>query len=55
MDPGREPRFSDLAKFVDEKSRVASSMYCVDLTKENSQNERASLVRIKMMGSRSQL
>ena len=44
MDPGREPRFSDLAKFVDEKSRVASSMYCVDLTKENSQSkyERAS-------------
>ena len=38
MDPGREPRFSDLAKFVDEKSRVASSMFGVDLTKENSQS-----------------
>ena len=44
MDPGREPRISDLAKFVDEKSRVASSMYGVDLTKEDSQSkyERAS-------------
>ena len=38
MNPGREPCFSDLAKFVDEKSRVASSMYSVDLTKENSQS-----------------
>ncbi|VDI64456.1 Hypothetical predicted protein [Mytilus galloprovincialis] len=28
---GREPRFSDLAKFVDEKSRIASSMYGYDL------------------------
>ena len=37
--PGREPRFSDLAKFVDEKSRVASSMYGVDLTRENSQSK----------------
>ena len=34
---GREPRFSDLAKFVDEKSRIASSMYGLDLTRENSQ------------------
>ena len=44
MDPGREPHISDLAKFVDEKSRAASSMYGVDLTKENSQSkyERAS-------------
>ena len=44
MDPGMEPRFSDLAKFVEKKSRVASSMYGVDLTKENSQSkyERAS-------------
>ena len=33
-DPGRDPRFSDLAKFVDERSRVANSMYGVDLTKE---------------------
>ena len=37
--PGREPRFSDLANFVDEKSPVASSMYGVDLTKENSQSK----------------
>ncbi|CAC5361142.1 unnamed protein product [Mytilus coruscus] len=28
---GREPGFSDLAKFVDEKSRIASSMYGYDL------------------------
>ena len=38
-DPGRMPRFSDLAKFVDEKSRVASSMYDVDLTKETIQSK----------------
>ena len=36
---GREPTFSDLAKFVDEKSRVASSMYGLDLIKENSQSK----------------
>lgn len=24
---GREPRFSDLVKFVDERSRIANSMY----------------------------
>ena len=43
-DPGREPHFSDLAKFVDEKSRVASSMYGVDLTKKTiqSKHEKAS-------------
>ena len=35
--PGREPSFSDLSKFVDEKSRIASSMYGLDLTRENSQ------------------
>ena len=29
---GREPRFSDLAKFVDENSRIASSIYGLDLT-----------------------
>ena len=33
---GREPRFSDLAKFVDEKSCIASLMYGLDLTRENS-------------------
>ena len=38
MNPGREPHFSDVANFVDEKSRDASSMYSVDLTKENSQS-----------------
>ncbi|CAG2211235.1 unnamed protein product [Mytilus edulis] len=32
---GREPRFSDLVKFVDEKSRIASSMYGYDLCREN--------------------
>lgn len=31
---GREPRFSDLAKFVEERSSVASSMYGIDLVKE---------------------
>ena len=31
---GREPNFLDLAKFVDERSRVASSMYAVDAHKE---------------------
>lgn len=31
---GREPRFSDLTKFVDEKSRIASSMYGYDLCKD---------------------
>ncbi|XP_055998880.1 uncharacterized protein LOC130047581 [Ostrea edulis] len=31
---GREPRFSDLVKFVDDKSRVANSMYGLDLTRE---------------------
>ncbi|CAG2227643.1 unnamed protein product [Mytilus edulis] len=36
---GREPRFSDLAKFVDEKSRIASSMYGYDLCRENNQNK----------------
>ena len=37
--PGREPRFSDLTKFVDEKSRAASSMYGLDLTREKSQSK----------------
>ena len=54
MDPGREPRFSDLAKFVDEKLCVASSMYGVDLTKEkvNPNMKGLLLVKIKIMGSR---
>ena len=33
---GREPRFSDLAKFIDQKSRLATSMYGLDLVKESS-------------------
>ena len=37
--PGREAKFSDLAKFVDEKSRVASSMYGLDLSRENTPNK----------------
>ena len=37
--PGREPRFSDLTNFVDDKSRVASSMYGFDLTRENSHSK----------------
>ena len=32
---GRVPRFSDLSKFVDEKSRIANSMYSYDLCKNN--------------------
>jgi hypothetical protein len=34
---GREPKFSDQARFVDEKSRVANSMhmYGIDIVKEN--------------------
>ena len=44
-------RFSDLAKFVDKKSRVASSMYGVDLTKEYSQpkHEKTSLGKNKKL------
>ena len=37
--PGREARFSDLAKFVDDKSRIASSMYGLDLARENKQSK----------------
>ena len=48
---GREPRFSDLAKFVDEKSRIASSMYGLDLTREISSLKvvRVLLVTNKLM------
>ena len=51
-DPGSEPCFSDLAKFVDEKSRVASSMYGLYFTKESiqSKHEGASPSGIKTMG-----
>lgn len=38
-DPRRELRFSYLAKFVNEKSCVTSSMYGVDLTKEITQSK----------------
>lgn len=50
--PGREPRFSELAKFVDEKSCVASSTYGVDLTKETVYQNMIGLllVRIKIIG-----
>ncbi|XP_071124292.1 uncharacterized protein [Mytilus edulis] len=46
---GREPRFSDLAKFVDEKSRIASSMYGYDLCRENNQNKTDNRVNIIIM------
>ena len=39
LPPGREPRFSDSSKLVDEKSRVASSMYGLDLAREYSQSK----------------
>lgn len=32
---GREPRFSDLTKFVDERARISSSMFGLDLVREN--------------------
>ncbi|XP_053381765.1 uncharacterized protein LOC128549256 [Mercenaria mercenaria] len=34
---GREPSFSDLTRFIDERSRVASSVYGIDIVKENVQ------------------
>ncbi|XP_045206017.2 uncharacterized protein LOC123558205 [Mercenaria mercenaria] len=34
---GREPNFSDLTRFIDERSRVASSVYGIDIVKENVQ------------------
>ena len=36
---GREPRFSDLTKFIDQKSRIAASMYGVDLVREKSESK----------------
>lgn len=35
FESGREPQFSDLTKFVDERSRVATSVYGIDIVKEN--------------------
>ena len=35
MESGREPRFSDLSKFIDQKVRVANSTYGLDLVREN--------------------
>lgn len=32
---GREPQFSDLTKFVDERARISSSMFGLDLVREN--------------------
>lgn len=31
---GREPRFKDLSRFIEQKSHIAASMYSIDLTKE---------------------
>lgn len=36
---GREPLFSDLTKFVEEKPRVAISVYGLDLAKEQAQSK----------------
>ena len=49
--------FFHLAKFVDEKSRVTSSMYGVDLTKEYSQTNMGGLllVKLRIIGPMSQL
>ena len=49
---GREPTFSDLAKFVDEKSRVASSMYGLDLTKETPQSKGSNGSASRQQGTR---
>lgn len=35
---GKEPRFSDLVKFVNEKSQIACSMYALDLVRDNPQS-----------------
>ena len=35
MESGREPRFSDLSKFIDQKVRVANSTYGLDLVRES--------------------
>ena len=35
MESGREPRFSDLSKFIDQKVRVANSTYGLDLIRES--------------------
>ena len=42
---GREPRFSDLSRFVDEKARISSSMFGLDLVRENSRSHVENKVR----------
>ncbi|CAC5413504.1 unnamed protein product [Mytilus coruscus] len=44
---GREPRFTDLTKFIDQKSRIAASMYGLDLAKERVDNKGSSGMRSK--------
>ncbi|CAG2214645.1 unnamed protein product [Mytilus edulis] len=44
---GREPRFTDLTKFIDQKSRIAASMYGLDLTKERADIKGSSGMRNK--------
>ncbi|CAG2222474.1 unnamed protein product [Mytilus edulis] len=44
---GREPRFTDLTKFIDQKSRIAVSMYGLDLTKERADIKGSSGMRNK--------
>ena len=44
---GREPRFSDLVKFVDEKARVANSMYGLDLSKDRNETKGSTVNKFK--------
>ncbi|CAG2201460.1 unnamed protein product [Mytilus edulis] len=44
---GREPRFTDLTKFIDQKSRIAAFMYGLDLTKEKADIKGSSGMRNK--------
>ncbi|CAG2206251.1 unnamed protein product [Mytilus edulis] len=49
---GREPRFSDLANFIDKKSRLASSMFGLDLVRENSNTYRKDIDKRTDMNTR---
>ncbi|VDI66238.1 thioredoxin domain-containing protein 10 [Mytilus galloprovincialis] len=49
---GREPRFSDLANFIDKKSRLASSMFGLDLVRENSNTYRKDIDKHTDMNTR---
>ncbi|CAC5425025.1 unnamed protein product [Mytilus coruscus] len=49
---GKEPRFSDLANFIDKKSLLASSMFGLDLVKENSNTCRKDIDKHTDMNTR---